>query len=1763
MGSSLPEPWSVVKGMENPKGGGQGEVFCVERPGDAKRYALKRLLDPNRAARFDREVDTMKKLHMSGLESVPPIVDSGTYIRRKGGKEYTVRYYVMPWSDEGSLDSAVDHGRYRNDPIAGLSILIMVGKALADVHAHGVAHRDIKPGNIVMTNGKPWLVDFGLAMATNETRMTGSIVQIGSRFYLAPEYATGFNEDDDHRPADFYAFAKVAWALLAGRTPPDREVLLTGRWRIEEWTKEPRLAALSSLFADMLKEDLRARLSDWRTVLAELHDIRRLLVSNHMHGGQNSLNVVGVIKDALSAGHAATDRERVAAFVRQLLQDAADRDILSASAADIGWIADAVGHLDRGFLYARCFVHEVVRSPDLVEDPTELFESDLGQLFERAVRRIAATQPAGRVLLTTLAFARGRGLPLRHGIWPVVATAIAGATEGFAAQSIEVLTEAAEELIETAGPYVRVDVEYGHTVFRLAHSIFSEYLLTDVGPEKLMRWRRAVVDSLFAAVRTMVADPYLAHHLSPYLVNHLAGHVAEADAWAALGRALEVLDYLDPGAIAEQVLGASTGGGDWPNAIVATVGAQHLLAEANPAGRPLIRAVETARRSGIDPSALADTRARPAGAWHLAWARVPYRPPHLRLPGSDGNPPTIAAFPMSDGHWVLAVGADDGAIHLWNPLTGRRIGDPLVGHTKRVSAFATVPLPNGQTVLASGGEDHVLWLWDLTTWHAYGGAPLARNVGVVRALAAVPESGDRTLLAQFGERTDRVRLWDTTTGRQVDSQIGRGQQISALTSVAMSDGSTLLAVGSRNNKVSVWKPTGENVGELTGHGNRVHALVSLPMPGGIVLLASYAWDNTVRIWDPASNECVATYQVTTRKGRVNALAAVRVEDGKTLLATAGDDNVVQLRDVYTGEPVYHPFTGHDNAVTSIVSFGLDEGPILLATGDRDGTVCVWSPKSQALAVDVEDDFQRADCLTVVPMRDGSELLASAGADHGVSLWDPATGEPAQGPLAKHPRRLKVLAAARGPKGRVVLVSDRGSSVRLWDPVEDLPVGREMSGHDRAVTVLATVPMPDGIELLASGSADHTVRLWDLTTGQLARQPFGRHLRPIRALAALSLPTGRVVLASCGDDNVVRLWDLVDGQVEDLTGHVAAITALAAVSVSDGVILASGSADGTVRLWRLNGEGVSELASVQSSSPVVGLAMLPVLSAGPVLAVAGESGSLQIVAPTSGHVYSTVSLGVHIATVVNIDSRLIIASRHGMFALDFQDLSSGSDSPNHAPLPLKPARSAARHDPRGDEEVAEHQGNVPLGRPRPFSGTRWPVALSGVEQLRDEHLDVVLELRGLDPDLAADVRRWLRVALTHSSSRERSDAIAIRRLLRHLGQAAIAVGVHSCVATSSPDLENWERIQKARGLIHPMCTEIARRLLLDDKRLSDEEPEGNAVSAAAMEDVVQRVLGVLSLNQLHGVLSSLTSSAYDTASQATKPGMHRPDVVEQLTGHVGTPSLDVGTRGRRHPLPRSTIRCAAEVARLFSLPAEGGRFQQALVDPSWSPDGDTPVQASHSNAALATLGAFVTNDLYARTTVQAMLSRPQIDDATPSHGVELAALVTLFGELDLRSGFLFTSRQPMDNPDTEMMADAVQAVLAAAYLSYDCNTRRFIRKLPECVQQWLHLSALSVHPGIGAAVTPHRSKATSPAPPSVEQKRADTGTGQTPPRPKVYRSRRGGPGGLVLSRTPGEKIMLGDDVVIEVLQIVQNKVRLRIRAPESLPVKREEIWDGGT
>src|SRR5207248_2874810 len=90
-----------------------------------------------------------------------------------------------------------------------------VAQALEAAHAHGVVHRDLKPGNIKLVEGHVKVMDFGIARAAGSLTLTATGAYLGTPAYSAPERADGVG---DIR-SDIYSAGLILYALLAGGPP--------------------------------------------------------------------------------------------------------------------------------------------------------------------------------------------------------------------------------------------------------------------------------------------------------------------------------------------------------------------------------------------------------------------------------------------------------------------------------------------------------------------------------------------------------------------------------------------------------------------------------------------------------------------------------------------------------------------------------------------------------------------------------------------------------------------------------------------------------------------------------------------------------------------------------------------------------------------------------------------------------------------------------------------------------------------------------------------------------------------------------------------------------------------------------------------------------------------------------------------------------------------------------------------------------------------------------------------------------------------------------------------------------------------------------------------------------------------------------------------------------------------------------------------------------------------------------------------------------
>src|SRR3989454_5051041 len=193
--------------------GGMATVYLAFDVKHHRKVAVK-VLRPELAAavggdRFTREIETAAQFQHP---HVLPLLDSG--------EASGFLYYVMPYVEGESLrDRLARHGEL---PIHdAVKILIEITDALAYAHAHGVAHRDIKPDNVLLSGRHALVMDFGVAKALSEAtgrqQLTTAGIALGTPAYMAPEQAAA-DPHLDHR-ADLYAVGVLGYEMLTGRPP--------------------------------------------------------------------------------------------------------------------------------------------------------------------------------------------------------------------------------------------------------------------------------------------------------------------------------------------------------------------------------------------------------------------------------------------------------------------------------------------------------------------------------------------------------------------------------------------------------------------------------------------------------------------------------------------------------------------------------------------------------------------------------------------------------------------------------------------------------------------------------------------------------------------------------------------------------------------------------------------------------------------------------------------------------------------------------------------------------------------------------------------------------------------------------------------------------------------------------------------------------------------------------------------------------------------------------------------------------------------------------------------------------------------------------------------------------------------------------------------------------------------------------------------------------------------------------------------------------
>jgi WD40 repeat protein/serine/threonine protein kinase len=493
------------------------------------------------------------------------------------------------------------------------------------------------------------------------------------------------------------------------------------------------------------------------------------------------------------------------------------------------------------------------------------------------------------------------------------------------------------------------------------------------------------------------------------------------------------------------------------------------------------------------------------------------------LPGHDS---AVQALALTHSGQIMATGAADGRIKLWN-LSKRREIATFSAHPRAILALAISA--DGST-MASASADRSVKVWNLERQQ------VVASFDEPHGAASVALSPDGALLAVGGE-DGSIRLLEWASSQPAGTLEGHVGLVQAL--VFTPDGRTLIS-GSADSSIKLWD-TAERVETATFE--QSGRVLSLSLSADGQSLAAASPDGRVRLWSLSDQRLSATL----RSGATDTACVALRPDGREL-AYCGPGNSVWLWDVFD-QSERARISGHTYPVRALA---YSPGGDLLVTAGDDQVPKLWDlrPRRGVTTLAGHTGF----VYTVAVSPDG-KTLASGGADTMLKLWNVASGES----FAAFEHSDDVFAVAFSPDGRMVASGSGDGSIRLWDILERKQAAM-LEGHDDLVLTVAF--SPDG-RTLASGSEDGSMRLWNVRTGEGAGA-LGGHRLGVNSVAFT--PDGKT-LVSGGDDQTIKLWDVESlREIDTLAGHTGFVYAIAVRP--DGKMLASVSSDLVTKLWDL-------------------------------------------------------------------------------------------------------------------------------------------------------------------------------------------------------------------------------------------------------------------------------------------------------------------------------------------------------------------------------------------------------------------------------------------------------------------------------------------------------------------------------------------------------------------------------------------------------------------
>lgn len=401
--------------------------------------------------------------------------------------------------------------------------------------------------------------------------------------------------------------------------------------------------------------------------------------------------------------------------------------------------------------------------------------------------------------------------------------------------------------------------------------------------------------------------------------------------------------------------------------------------------------------------------------------------------------------------------------------------------------------------------------------------------------AIVLPENDRQCVSASSDTT--IKVWDTETGRCVNTLEGHTDEIYALCKIPDKN---ICVSSSADHTLRIWDlENNECQNILEGHTDKVKQILLTP-DGKTCISASK--DYSLKIWNLEDGSCI-----NTLLGHKDSILAVKITfDGSQCISSSWDGEII-IWDIKSGT-LLRKF-GRSGLIVDCLCIVPDGKRLISTSWDRD--IYVWNYMTGELEKTLSGSTKSTDLLYVT--QDGRYCL-SAHTDGIIQVWDLDTGT-CQNTLVGHKK--KVIGIASTSNGKRYLSASLDGTLRIWDSLSGNCL-HTLEDHSGAINAICI--KPDGRQCI-SASSKGTLQVWDLSNGKckLVMEKY------ISSKMIVSFNSDCKYCMSISNDLTLRGWDLASGRCLYVRSNFGLFTRLSALA-QDGSLFLCAVNDTTIEVW---------------------------------------------------------------------------------------------------------------------------------------------------------------------------------------------------------------------------------------------------------------------------------------------------------------------------------------------------------------------------------------------------------------------------------------------------------------------------------------------------------------------------------------------------------------------------------------------------------------------